>query len=114
MQIFWCWPIKFLPLARSVKQAGEAGLINRPSIPKQHYNRTPIEIEEKVLHLRHKYHVGPMMIVWHLERYHEIMISYATVSRVLKRYGMNRLPRRARLRKVHTKRYNKQVPSHHI
>lgn len=51
---------------------GEAGLINRPSIPKQHYNRTPIEIEEKVLHLRRKYHLGPMRIVWYLERYHEI------------------------------------------
>ncbi len=37
---------------------GEAGTINRPSIPKQHYNRTPVEIEEKVLHLRRKYHLG--------------------------------------------------------
>ena len=27
---------------------------------------------------------------------------------------MNRLPRGARMRKVHTKRYNKQVPGHHI
>ncbi len=27
---------------------------------------------------------------------------------------MNRLPRGTRLRKVHTKRYNKQVPGHHI
>ncbi len=37
---------------------GEAGLINRPSIPKQHYNRTPVEIEEKVLHLRSNYHLS--------------------------------------------------------
>ena len=93
---------------------GEAGLINRPSIPKQHYNRTPPEIEEKVLHLRRNYHLGPIRIVWYLERYHNIKISDATVSRILKRNGMNRLPRGTRLRKVHTKRYNKQVPGHHI
>lgn len=42
---------------------GEAGLINRPSIPKQHYKGTPVKIEEKVLHLRHKYHLGPIRIV---------------------------------------------------
>ena len=89
---------------------GEAGLINRPSIPKQHYNRTPIEIEEKVLHLRRKYHLGPIRIVWYMERYHNINIASATVSRILKRNGMSRLPRGTRLRKVHTKRYNKQVP----
>jgi transposase InsO family protein len=55
-----------------------------------------------------------MRIVWYLERYHGIKISEATVSRMLKRHGVNRLPRGARVRKVHTKRYNKQVPRHHI
>ncbi len=72
---------------------GEAGLINRPSIPKQHYNRTPVEIEEKVLHLRRKYHLGPIRIVWYMQRYHDINIASATVSRILKRNGMSRLPR---------------------
>jgi transposase InsO family protein len=93
---------------------GEAGLVNAPPIPKWHANRTPLEIEEKVLHLRRKYHLGPIRIVWYLERYHNIKISDATVSRILKRNGMNRLPRGTRMRKVHTKRYNKQVPGHHI
>ncbi len=66
---------------------GEEGLVNKPSIPKWHANRTPIEIEEKVLHLRKKYHLGPMRIVWYLARYHDIKISDATVSRVLKGEG---------------------------
>ncbi len=96
------------------KKHGEDGLINHPSIPKRHFNRTPIEIEEKVLHLLSKYHLGPIRIVWYLERYHGIKISDSIVSRILKRNGMNRLPRGTRLRKVHTKRYNKQVPGHHI
>ena len=96
------------------RKHGEDGLVNRPPIPKWHANRTPIEIEEKVRHLRSKYHLGPIRIVWYLARYHGIKISDATVSRMLKRHGVNRLPRGTRLRKVHTKRYNKQVPCHHI
>jgi transposase InsO family protein len=55
-----------------------------------------------------------MRIVWYLERYHEITISDAGVYRILSRHGLNRLPRGTRVRKVHTKRYNKQVPGHHI
>ena len=47
----------------------DAGLANRPPIPKWYANRTPIEIEEKILHLRSKYHSGPMLVPgtlpWH-------------------------------------------------
>lgn len=93
---------------------GEKGLINRPPIPKQHYNRTPSAIEEKVVHLRKNYHLGSIRITWYLERYHCIKISDATVTRILRRSGLNRLPRGTRVRKLHTKRYNKQVPGHHI
>ena len=94
-------------------EQGEAGLVNAPPIPKWHANRTPPEREKKVLYLRRKYHLGPIRIVWYLERYHGIKISDATVSRILRRHGLNRLPRGSRMR-VHTKRYQKQVPGHHI
>ena len=99
---------------KAYSERGEAGLINAPPIPKWHANRTPPEREEKVLYLRRKYHLGPMRIVWYLARYHNIKISDATVSRILRRHGMNRLPRGTRMRKVHTKRYQKQVLGHHI
>ena len=59
-------------------------------------------MSEKVLHLRRKYHLGPQRIVWYLERYHELRISDAGVYRILKRNGLNRLPRGTRVRKVHT------------
>jgi hypothetical protein len=39
--------------------------------------RTPPEIVEKVLHLRRTYRLGPICIVWCLERYHGIKISDA-------------------------------------
>ena len=93
---------------------GEAGLVNAKTIPKNPPNQTPPEVAEKVLHLRRKYHLGPERIMWYLERYHGIKLSDATIYRILKRNGLNRLPRGTRLRKVHTKRYNKQVPGHHI
>ena len=93
---------------------GEAALVRKKPIPKNPKNRTPPEIVEKVLHLRKTYHLGPMRIVWYLARYHDIKISDATVSRILHRHGLNRRPRGTRMRKVHTKRYQKQVPGHHI
>lgn len=93
---------------------GKDGLVNAKTIPKNPPNQTPPEVAEKVLHLRRKYHLGPERIMWYLERYHDIKLSDATIYRILKRNGLNRLPRGTRLRKVHTKRYNKQVPGHHI
>ena len=49
-----------------------------------------------------------------MARYHSMRVSDATIYRVLKRHGVNRLPGRLGRRKIHTKRYNKQVPGHHI
>jgi transposase InsO family protein len=93
---------------------GEAGLTNNRSVPHNHPNKTPPAVAEKVLLLRCKYHLGPIRIVWYLERYHGIRISDAGVYRILKRNGLNRLPGGTRVRKIHTQRYNKQVPGHHI
>ena len=93
---------------------GEAGLANKRSVPHNHPNRTPEAVTQKVLHLRRDYHLGPIRIVWYLERYHGLKISDAGVYRILKRNGVNRLPGGTRVRKIHTKRYNKQVPGHQI
>ncbi len=93
---------------------GEAGLVDRPSTPKNPANQKPKEIIDKILYLRQKYHLGPMRITWYLERYHGIKVSDACVYRILKRNGLSRLPRGSRLRKVHTRRYQKQVPGHQI
>lgn len=52
--------------------------------------------------------------MWFLERYHRIKVSDVGIYRILGRQGMNRLPRGTRMRKIHTKRYAKQVPDRHI
>jgi transposase InsO family protein len=98
----------------ALEKHGEAALVRKKPIPKNPKNRTPPEIVEKALHLRRTYRLGPMRIVWYLARYHDIKISGAGVSRILKRNGLNRLPRGTRLRKVHTTRYQQQVPGHQI
>ena len=49
-----------------------------------------------------------------MERYHGIKISESTVSRILKSHGVERLPKTAPRRALHTKRYAKTVPGHHI
>ena len=93
---------------------GDEGLVNRKPCPVNPKLRTPPEIVEQVLHLRRTYHLGPTRIVWYLERYHGITISHAGVYRILRRHGMNRLPARVGRRAVHTHRYAKQVPGHHV
>lgn len=52
--------------------------------------------------------------MWYLARYHGIKISDATIYRILKRNGLNRLPGGTRVRKIHTHRYEQRVPGHQI
>lgn len=104
----------FYRWSAACQRQGEAGLVKRKPIPKNPANRTAPEIVEKVLHLRRTYHLGPIRIVWYLARYHDIKISDAGVYRILKRHGLNKLPRGTRVRKIHSKRYEQQVPGHQI
>jgi transposase InsO family protein len=104
----------FYTWKRAYERHGEKALINSKPCPENPKLRTPPEIEEKILHLRRKYHLGQLRISWYLQRYHGIKISPGGVYGVLKRNGLNRLPKNAKKRTVLTKRYEKQVPGHHI
>lgn len=104
----------FYEWKRNLKERGEAGLINGKPCPQNIPLRTPPHIEEQILYLRKRYHLGQVRIAWYLQRYHDIRISSAGVYCVLKRNGLNRLPRNAKKRTVQTIRYEKQVPGHHI
>jgi len=104
---FYNWKVRY-------DKDGEAGLVNRPRVAHDHPKRIPAEIVDRVVHLRRKYHLGPIRIVWYMARYHGIKISDSSVSRILKRHGMGRLPGHVGRRKIHTKRYQKQVPGHQI
>jgi len=106
----------FYQWKRAYEQYGESGLINRRPGPsfENSPHRLKDEVINKILHLRKTYHLGAQRIVWYLDRYHSIRVSGAGVQKTLKRHGLNRLPRNAKKRAVITKRYEKQVPGHHV
>ena len=55
------------------------------------------------------------MIVWHLQRYHDIKVSRNGCYQVLKRNKMNRLPENIKKRSRNKfTRYEKKVPGHHV
>jgi transposase InsO family protein len=104
---FYEWRARF-------DKGGLEGLEKKKPIGKRWPNQLSDETVEKILHLRKTYHLGPERIMWYLERYHGIKICCNSVYRTLVRNGVRRLPKYAGRRKVHTKRYAKQVPGHHI
>lgn len=93
---------------------GKAGLLRKKPVAKSHPRQIPAEFVEKILHLRTEYHLGPQRIAWYLERYHGFKTSCSSVYRTLKRNGVGRLPRNVGRRAIHTRRYAKQVPGHHV
>jgi transposase InsO family protein len=99
---------------RAFEKEGEAGLVRKKPVAMSHPRQLAPEVVEKVLHLRRTYHLGPQRITWYLERYHGVQTSCSTVYRTLIRNGMRRLPKNVGRRAIHTRRYAKQVPGHHI
>lgn len=107
-ETFYTWQRNYLA-------KGEQGLIDSRPCPENHKLRTPKEIEEKVIHLRTNYHFGPDVIVWHLQRYHDIKLSRNGCYQVLLRNKLNRLPENIKKRaRSQFKRYEKKVPGHHV
>ena len=89
-------------------------MVRKKPIANSHPRQLSDEIVEKILHLRQIYHFGPERITWYLERYHAIKTSSSSVYRTLIRHGLRRLPKNVGRRAIHTKRYAKRVPGHHI
>src|SRR4029450_2733154 len=67
------------------QQLGQAGLVDRPSIPAHSPRRTAARLEERILRLRHRGRLGPARIAARLG------LPASTVHRVLVRHGCNRL-----------------------
>jgi transposase InsO family protein len=49
-----------------------------------------------------------------MERYHDISIAESSVTRILKCYAVERLQKKADRRALHSKRYSKSIPGHHV
>jgi transposase InsO family protein len=104
---FYAWRKKY-------QLEGPTGLVGKPPVANSHPRKTSPEVIEKILELRTEYQLGSLRITYYLERYHGIKTSESTVTRVLKAHGLNRLPRSAPRRAVHSKRYAKTVLGHHV
>jgi len=60
-------------------ESGDEGLTSRRrGCPHNYPNKIPADVVEKILHLRRTYHMGPIRIVWYLERYLYVVETFRT------------------------------------
>jgi transposase InsO family protein len=104
---FYRWKEKYA-------KAGRSGLYRARPVAYRHPRRISPEVVGKILEIRAEYQLGALGIMYYLDRYHGIKISESTVTRVLRAHGISRLPKTAPKRALHTKRYAKTVPGHHV
>ena len=104
----------FYEWKKKYEKDGEEGLLRKKPVAKNYPGMIQQAVIDKVLELRKNYQLGPIRISWYLSRYHEIEISGSSVYRILQRNNCSRLPKTASRRTVHTKRYSKSVPGHHV
>jgi len=108
-QAFYRWKRRF-------DAQGAIGLSDRPSTPHRSPNATAREVIGKILYLRQTYHFGPGKIADYLKRFHSLSIACASVHRILRRHGMNRLPANQKYRRHAHRwtRYEKAQPGHRL
>jgi transposase InsO family protein len=93
---------------------GRAGLVRKKPIARSHPRQLSPDVVEKILYLRRTCHLGPERITWYLERYYGITTSCSSVYRTLVRNGLRSMSKTVGRRTIHTRRYAKNVPGHHI
>jgi len=104
----------FYEWKKAYDKEGKAGLARKKPIAINHPRSLAQDVVDQILDLRQTYKLGPERITWYLERYHGIKTSVSSVYRALVRNGMRRLPKSSPRRAIHTSRYSKEVPGHHI
>jgi transposase InsO family protein len=77
-------------LWRRYQEGGWAGLADRPPVPKHQPRRLSRELEQRILAARAYAKAGPVIVAGQLG------LPASTVWKVLRRYGVSRLPRPAR------------------
>jgi transposase InsO family protein len=104
----------FYEWKNAFEREGKAGLLRKKPIPKNNPRKSKQSVIDKIIYLRKTYQLGAKRITYYLERYHGIVVSESTVTRTLVKYKINRLPKTASKRTLHTRRYSKNVPGHHV
>ena len=99
---------------KKYKKGGYKELIRQTPDRSKDPRCVPEETIELVLKLRKEQKIGSKRIVWYLERYHGVTVSESSVTRILTKHGMARLKPGTPKRRLHSKRYNKKSPGHHV
>jgi RimJ/RimL family protein N-acetyltransferase len=68
-----------------LKKAAEGDLRDRPKTPKHQQNKTPLAVEQKVIALRNKTHLGPQRLSIYLAKYQETQVPPGTIRHILRR-----------------------------
>ena len=91
-------------------------LCNRPRAPHRSPRSTPPEVVSKILYLRQRYHFGPGKIADYLRRFHAVKVARASVHRLLRKHGMNRLPanQKHQRHRKRWQRYEKPQPGYRL
>lgn len=97
-------------------QHGDLGLADRARAPHHSPRATPRDVVGKILYLRQHYHFGPGKIADYLKRFHSLSIACASVHRILRKHGLNRLPANQKHRRHAHRwtRYEKAQPGHRL
>jgi transposase InsO family protein len=104
----------FYDWKKAFEKEGKAGLLRKKPIARNHPRKLNQSVVDKIVYLRKTFQLGSWRIKYYLERYHDINISESSVTRTLVKYKINRLPKTASKRTLHTKRYSKEAPGHHV
>jgi transposase InsO family protein len=104
----------FYDWKKAYDKEGKAVLLRKKPVAKSHPRKLKQQVVDEIVYLRKTYQLGSWRIKYYLERYHNIIISESSVSRTLVKYKINRLPKTASKRTLHTKRYSKDTPGHHV
>lgn len=99
---------------KKYKKGGYKELIRQTPDRSKDPRCVPEETIELVLKLRKEQKIGSKRIVWYLERYHGVTVSESSVTRILTKHGMARLKPGTPKRRLHSRRYNKKSPGHHV
>ena len=99
-----------------ISEHGDGGLADRDRAPHRSPRATPAGVVSKILYLRQHYHFGPGKIADYLKRFHGVSVACASVHRILRRHGMNRLPANQKYRRHAHRwtRYEKAQPGHRL
>ena len=68
-----------------LKKANEGDLQDRSKTPKHQPNKTPIEVEQKVIAARNKTRLGPQRLSIYLAKYQELQVPPGTIRHILRR-----------------------------